>query len=336
MIRIAHSVSNMDRAGIETMLMNYYRRVDTERFQFDFIVNKKVPGHYDEEIRSMGGRIFQSPGLNPIVFPQYMDFIKDMVQNNPEIGILHAHNEAMGWYALHGAKLAGLRVRIAHAHNTSIIRDYKYPLKQFCKRFIYGDTTHIFACGNAAGEYYFGDRWNREGIVLPNAIETAKFAFSEEVRSRLRREYQLGNAFVIGHVGRFNIQKNHTRILDIFAAVLKQRADSVLILIGIGELEEEMKQKAKALKIADRVRFLGLRSDVYDWYQVMDAFLMPSLFEGLPVTGIEAQTSGLPCYFSDCVTDEIVLLPESCNFHLKAANDKWADKILSTGRLSAD
>lgn len=137
-------------------------------------------------------------------------------------------------------------------------------------------------------------------------------------------------------MGRFNIQKNHTRILDIFAAVLKQRADSVLILIGIGELEEEMKQKAKALKIADRVRFLGLRSDVYDWYQVMDAFLMPSLFEGLPVTGIEAQTSGLPCYFSDCVTDEIVLLPESCNFHLKAANDKWADKILSTGRLSAD
>lgn len=336
MIRIAHSVSNMDRAGIETMLMNYYRRVDTERFQFDFIVNKKTPGHYDEEIRSMGGRIFQSPGLNPFYFPKYMEFVQDIVRNNPEIGILHAHNEAMGWYALHGAKQAGIRVRIAHAHNTSIIRDYKYPLKQFCKRFLYGDSTHIFACGNAAGEYYFGDRWKREGIVLPNAIETASFAFSEEVRRRIRRDHRLGDAFVIGHVGRFNVQKNHTRILDIFKAVLNKRPDAILVLIGIGELQEEMKRKAMELGIRDHIRFLGLRSDVCDWYQAMDVFLMPSLFEGLPVTGIEAQTSGLPCFFSDCVTDEIVLLPDSCNYPLKATNDQWADKLLSVGPLAPE
>lgn len=148
MIRVLHSVSNMDRGGIETMLMNYYRHIDREKVQFDFIVNKQKPGDYDDEIRRLGGHIYQSPGLNPLHYPAYLRFVQQTVAADPRIRILHAHNEAMGLYALKGAEKAGLQVRIAHAHNIWIVRDYKWPLKMFCKQLPPGAAT---TCGPAAG-----------------------------------------------------------------------------------------------------------------------------------------------------------------------------------------
>ena len=173
MLRVLHSVSNMARAGIETMLMNYYREIDRSRIQFDFLANKPVPGEYDAEIREMGGRVFVSPGLNPLRFPQYRRFMADLLHSNPEIKIVHAHNEAMGYYALKSAKDAGLPVRIAHAHNTQIIRDYKYPLKLVCKQLLPGAATDYWSCGRDAGIYYYGKkRWYASGFLLRNAIDT--------------------------------------------------------------------------------------------------------------------------------------------------------------------
>lgn len=142
MIRVLHSVSNMDRGGIETMLMNYYRHIDRSKVQFDFIVNKKKPGDYDDEIRRLGGHIYQSPGLNPLHYPAYLRFVQQTVVADPRIRILHAHNEAMGLYALKGAEKAGLQVRIAHAHNIWIVRDYKWPLKMFCKQLLPARRRH--------------------------------------------------------------------------------------------------------------------------------------------------------------------------------------------------
>ena len=141
MIRVLHSVSNMDRGGIETMLMNYYRHIDRDKVQFDFIVNKKKPGDYDDEIRRLGGHIYQSPGLDPLHYPAYLRFVQQTVTADPRIRILHAHNEAMGLYALKGAEKAGLQVRIAHAHNIWIVRDYKWPLKMLCKQLLPGAAT---------------------------------------------------------------------------------------------------------------------------------------------------------------------------------------------------
>jgi len=172
MIRVLHSVSNMDRGGIETMLMNYYRHIDREKVQFDFIVNKQKPGDYDDEIRRLGGHIYQSPGLNPLHYPAYLRFVQQTVAADPRIRILHAHNEAMGLYALKGAEKAGLQVRIAHAHNIWIVRDYKWPLKMFCKQLLPGAATHLWACGRDAGIYYFGKAdWEHRGQIIPNAIE---------------------------------------------------------------------------------------------------------------------------------------------------------------------
>ena len=330
MLRVLHSVSNMARAGIETMLMNYYREIDRDRIQFDFLANKPVPGEYDEEIRGMGGRVFVSPGLNPLHFPRYRRFVADLLHSDPEIRIVHAHNEAMGYYALKSAKDAGIRVRIAHAHNTQIIRDYKYPLKLICKELLPGAATDYWSCGRDAGIYYYGQkRWNESGFILRNAIDVSRFAFRQERRERLRQLHGLEKCFVIGHVGRFNVQKNHSRLLDIFAEVARAVPGARLALIGTGELEQSVEEKARSMGILDKTLFLGQMADVSDWYLAMDCFVLPSLFEGLPVVGIEAQAAGLPCFFSDRVTDEVLLSAGARRISLQAENAEWAREILA-------
>ena len=337
MLRVLHSVSNMARAGIETMLMNYYREVDRSQVQFDFLANKPAPGKYDEEIRRMDGRVFVSPGLNPLHFPKYKRFVADLVHTDPEIKIVHAHNEAMGYYALKSAKDAGVRVRIAHAHNTQIIRDYKYPLKLICKQLLPGAATDYWSCGRDAGIYYYGEkRWRESGFILRNAINVSRFAFRQEERDRLRRLHHLENSFVLGHVGRFNVQKNHSRLLDIFAQVAKANSSARLVLIGVGELEQSVKEKARAMGIQDKTLFLGQMADVSGWYQAMDCFVLPSLFEGLPVVGIEAQAAGLPCFFSDRVTDEVLLSTEARRISLQAEDMEWAGEIMAVRRLKPD
>ena len=244
MIRVLHSVSNMDRGGIETMLMNYYRHIDREKVQFDFIVNKQKPGDYDDEIRRLGGHIYQSPGLNPLHYPAYLRFVQQTVAADPRIRILHAHNEAMGLYALKGAEKAGLQVRIAHAHNIWIVRDYKWPLKMLCKRLLPGAATHLWACGRDAGIYYFGKAdWERRGQIIPNAIEPETFRFAPAVRAEMRARYGLENRVVLGHVGRFDVRKNHERLLEIFAAFLQLEPRAVLVLIGTGRLDGRFRHR---------------------------------------------------------------------------------------------
>lgn len=337
MLRVLHSVSNMARAGIETMLMNYYREIDRDQLQFDFLANKPVPGEYDDEIRGMGGRVFVSPGLNPLHYPRYKKFVTELLHESPDIRIVHAHNEAMGYYALQSAKDVGIPVRIAHAHNTQIIRDYKYPLKMVCKQLLPGAATDYWSCGRDAGIYYFGEkRWNASGFILRNAIDLPRFAFREEDRARLRREHGLEGCFVIGHVGRFNVQKNHTRLLDIFAEIAAAVPEARLALIGTGELEQAVKEKAEAMGIRGKVLFLGQMADVGGWYQAMDCFVLPSLFEGLPVVGVEAQAAGLPCFFSDRVTDEVLLSPEARRISLEAGDAVWAEEILAARQPGAE
>lgn len=248
MIHILQSVSNMDRGGIESMLMNYYRHLDRTRFQFDFLVNKQKPGFFDDEIRALGGRIFQSPGVAPQSYPAYLRSMQQLLAQHPEIKVLHAHNEAMQLFALEGAKKAGLPVRIAHAHNTRLPKDAKLPIKWFCKQFIPGAATDYWACGREAGIYYFGQSaWDARGVTLRNAIDLDRFGYRPEVRAKLRAEYGLNDKLVVGCVARLMAQKNHTRLLDIFAALKKVRPDSCRI-----SLEQPDEAWAAVLKDADR------------------------------------------------------------------------------------
>ena len=271
MLRVLHSVSNMARAGIETMLMNYYREIDRSLLQFDFLANKPDPGEYDAEIQSLGGRVFVSPGLNPLHYPQYKRFVAEILRESPEIRIVHAHNEAMGFYALQSAKDAGIRVRIAHAHNTRIIRDYKYPLKLLCKQLLPGAATDYWSCGRDAGIYYYGKkRWAESGFILHNAIDLSRFAFHEETRQRLRQSFGLENCFVIGHVGRFSEEKNHGMILEIFRKVKESRNKAFLLLVGDGILKSTIEAKLNESGLDTASLILSHRTDIPRILKAMD------------------------------------------------------------------
>ncbi|MCR5671532.1 MAG: glycosyltransferase family 1 protein [Butyrivibrio sp.] len=330
MIRVLHSVSNMDRAGIETMLMNYYRHMDRDKVQFDFLCNKKKPGAYDKEIESLGGRIFHSPGVNPLKLFSYRAYMKSLFEKHPDYKIVEAHNGAFGVYPLAGAKRSGIPVRIFHAHGASFTKDLKLPLKKICMLFLPKNTNVNFACGEAAARCYFGNGKTDEKDYefIPNAIEIDKFIFNEQIRQKLREEYGLTDKHVLGHVGRFMTQKNHTFLIDVFAQLVKKDDKAMLVLLGDGELMEEIKEKAVALGVADRVIFVGNVPNANEWYQAFDTFILPSVWEGLPVVGVEAQAADLPCIFSSGITREIGFSDKASFIGCDEPLDKWVEAIL--------
>lgn len=330
MIRVLHSVSNMDRAGIETMLMNYYRHIDRSKVQFDFLCNKKKPGAYDTEIRKMGGRIYHTPGLNPVKYIQYLRYMKGLFEEYPEYFIIEAHNGALGVYALHAAKVSGIPVRIFHAHGASITKDWKLPIKLICKAFLPSNMNYHFTCGFAAAECYFGkeivDKDDYE--LVPNAIEIERFVFKEEIRNKIREQYGLEGKHIVGHVGRFMAQKNHTFLIDVFAEVVRQDAKAILVLLGDGELQMDIYTKVKDKKLEEYVLFIGNVGNANEWYNAFDVFVLPSIWEGLPVVGVEAQANDLPCLFSANVTEEIALSDRAKFIELDAPLSIWANEII--------
>lgn len=327
MIRILHSVSNMDRAGIETMLMNFYRHMDREKVQFDFLANKPKPGDYDEEIVGMGGRIFVTPGYKHV--KQYFDYMSSLFCKYPEYKIIHAHNGSLMLYALLSAKMNGMPVRIAHAHATSIPFDFKNGIKKCMKPMIKYAATDYWGCSNAAGEFYFSKkRWNEKNQLIHNAIDVNNFTFNDLSRQKIRKEYGLGDKFVVGHVGRLTWQKNQKKLLEIFAEIHKIKPDAQLVIVGTGELEERLKKQAKELGILEAVTFSGMQTNVNEWYSVFDVFVMSSWYEGLPVVGIEAQAADLPCVFTDKITPEVKVTDRVRFVGLDDDATAWANAIL--------
>ena len=329
MIRILHSVSNMDRAGIETMLMNYYRNIDRSKIQFDFLCNKKKRGSYEEEIKSLGGKIYRTPGLNPLKFFQYMKYMKKLFKDHPEYKIIHAHNGAFGVYALYCARKANIPIRIFHGHNSGFPIDIKLPLKLFCKRKLKKNLTEKWGCGEQAVKFYYdNDTFKKNDYtIIHNAIDLDKFKFNQAIRDNIRNKYDLSDKTVIGHVGRFSPVKNHSLLINIFEEYLKINNNARLILIGDGENEEKIKKLVKNKNIDKKVIFLGNISNVNEWYQAFDLFILPSINEGLPVVGIEAQATGLPCLFSSTVPNEVDITGNSYFINLNEKPKSWASII---------
>lgn len=327
MIRVLQVVNNMHRAGLETMLMNYYRNIDKNEIQFDFLTHRPNRSDYDDEIESLGGKVYYAPRLYPQNYPEYFKWMKQFFEEHPEYEIIHSHIDTMSYLPLLAGKKAGVPIRIAHSHNTSIDRDFKYPLKQYFRSRITSVANTYLACGKEAGEFLFG---NKEFTVIPNAVEAEKFYFDENSRIRKRKELGLTNEFVIGHIGRISYQKNHKFLIKIFSEVVKRDSKAVLLLIGVGEKESQVREQVRALGIEQKVRFLGNRSDVSELYQAMDVFVLPSLFEGIPVVGVEAQFADLPCIFSDKTPKEVKFNNKSQFISLKTSYQEWAEQILQT------
>ena len=327
MVRILQCVNDMHRAGLETMIMNYYRNMDRDRIQFDFLTHRPERSDFDDEIENMGGRMYYAPRLYPQNYPSYFRWMYQFFKSHGEYQIVHSHIDAMSFLPLLAARISGIPVRIAHSHSTSIDREYKYILKQFYRMELNSVANRRFACGEAAGKFLFR---GKPFQIIPNAVDARRFWFDGGLREQKRRELGLENKFTVGHVGRFCYPKNHRFLIDIFRELRRRCPESVLLLAGVGEKEDEIKKYVLESGLQENVRFLENRSDVNELYQVMDVFVLPSLFEGVPMVGLEAQFSDLPCFFSDRVPTEVQFNEEVHFISLNSSADQWAEAILKT------
>lgn len=324
-IRILHVVTHMDRGGLETMLMNYYRKIDRTKIQFDFLVHRQERADYDDEIESLGGRIYRLPYLNPFS-RGYLQSLDVFFEEHREYRIVHSHLDCMSAIPLKAAKKHGGAVRIAHAHSSSQDINLKYPLKLYYKIRIKNYATDLLACSKEAGKWMFGTDKFR---VFPNAIDANAFRYNEVVRDKIRTQYQIEeDSLVIGHVGRFNTVKNHRFLIEVFSKILKIEPRARLMLIGQGDTFQDMQEYAKHLDIYKHIIFLGIQPNVNEWMQAMDVFVFPSLYEGLGIVVIEAQAAGLPCIISDKVPMECKKTDLVWQISLKTSKKEWAEKIL--------
>lgn len=324
MIRVLHIVSFMQRGGLETLIMNCYRHIDREKMQFDFIVHRSFRADYDDEIEAMGGKIYRLPRLNPFS-PGYKKALMNFFQSHPEYRIIHCHLDCMSALPLAAAKQCGAPVRIAHGHNSNQDKDWKYPLKRWFMRDIPAVATHFFACSKEAGEWMFP---GQTVTIINNGIETERFAFSPEARCQVRKELGLKKELVLGHVGRFAPQKNHDFLINIFAEVAKRSPDAKLLLMGTGPLEDQVRRKVNELGLTEHVRFLGVRSDVNRILQAVDVFVLPSVYEGLSIVAVEAQTAGVRCVVSDTVPTACAMTNLVEFVALSEAPAYWANVIM--------
>ena len=327
LVRILHIVTYMGRGGLETMLMNYYRNIDRSKVQFDFLVHRDFKADYDDEIESLGGRIYRISPLNPFSLNYYKE-LDSFFKEHEEYKIVHVHQDCMSSIALKVAKKNNVPIRIGHSHSSSQDKNIKYLLKLYYMKSIPTYATHLFACGKEAGDWMFsGAKYE----IVNNAIDTNRFKFNKELSKKLKEEYQLQDKLVIGHVGRFNYPKNHDFLIDIFNELVKLNNDSRLVLVGSGDLEESIKEKVRTLGLEDYVMFMGSRSDVNEIMQMMDVFVFPSHYEGLPVTLVEAQASGLPIIKSNNVPDQCIMTNNVYSLSLGNTSE-WANKILEVSK----
>lgn len=330
MVRVLQIVTYMGRGGLETMLMNYYRHIDRNKVQFDFLVHRNFEADYDQEILDLGGKIYKLPRLNPFS-KTYLNKLDQFFKNHTEYKIVHSHLDCMAGLPLKYAKRNSVPVRIAHAHSTNQTKDKKYLLKLLFKMNIKKNATDLFACAQDAGIWMF--RCN-QFHVMNNAIDAKAYVVNIEIGKEVRQELQIPeDAFVVGHVGRFAPPKNHKFIVEIFSEVLKVKHNSFLLLVGDGELKKEIEILTSVLGIKNQVIFTGMRSDVNRILQAMDVFLFPSTYEGLPLSIIEAQAAGLPCLISDKVPIECRKTDLVRQLSLKESLSTWKDVVIDEGKV---
>ena len=321
-------MGKMEKGGVEAVVMNYYRHMDRSKFQYDFIVDNDSACPQEKEILSLGGRVIRIAPDQSIL--ANMSDLKKLFKEN-RYSVVHAHLTTMSVFSLAVAKSCGVPVRICHGHNTACKGEMKknllkYMLRPFSRTF----ATHYFACSRYAGKWLFGKNIETSAHykVISNAVDADKFRFSEEIRREERKELGVEDKLVIGHIGRFAYQKNHAFLIDILQEVLRKSSNAVLLLVGEGSLVNEVKQKVQRMELDAAVRFLGVREDVDRLYQAFDVFCLPSRYEGLPVVGVEAQISGVPCVFSSAMTEETAFTDSVTFVNLAQSAEQWAQIIL--------
>lgn len=324
MIKVLHIVGKMDMAGLETLMMTFYRNIDRSKIQFHFVSLSGQKGFYDDEIIALGGKVLYPPEAynwkNPLIFKKWFEGIV----STKEYDILHSHNGGAANIVFAIAKKYGMRT-IIHSHHASTKKDTRIKSfgRKISKTLAFRNVDLFLACSNEAGKFMFG---NRQFTVLNNAINVNKFVFNEDVRIKIRNQLNLNGKFVIGAIGRLTQQKNPYGLLDIFENTLSTNPACVLLWIGKGELEREIKEKIKEKDLQDNVIMLGAVDNVFEIVQAMDLFILPSFFEGLGIVAVEAQASGLPTICSNTVP-KLAAVTSLCDFEDIEDIQAWTHKI---------
>lgn len=333
-IRVLHVLGGVGLGGAESRIMDLYRQMDRNEIQFDFLVHSsdtgaRKPQFYDEEIRELGGQIYVLPKFKVYNYLTYRRAVRAFFREHHEFRVVQGHMTSTAGIYLPIAKRCGIPVTVAHARNAGVEKGLKGIATRFFRRGLARKADYCFACSKLAGEDVFGKEAVQAGRVkmIHNAIDAAAFTYDPGLRDQVRERLGLTDAFVIGHVGRFNYQKNHPYLIDIFAALCKIRQDAVLLLLGEGPDQECIKAKCSELGIEDKVRFLGNQRQPQAYYQAMDIFLLPSYFEGLPGVLVEAQAAGLKCFVSDTITREAAATDLVTYLRIDQPAEHWAERI---------
>ena len=342
-IRVLHILGSIQRGGTESVVFNNYQYIDRSKVQFDIAIDDNSPCEVPQNIIDMGCRIYRIPPYTKQ--PAYIIAIREICLKN-RYQIVHSHMNAMSIFPLFAVWLAKVPVRISHSHSTAAKGKgetkrniIKYVLRPFSKLF----ATHYFACSEHAARWLFGNRVMEKGevVILNNAISAKRFCYNLRTREEIRVQIGIKDKFVIGHVGRFSPPKNHDFLIDVFNDVIKIRDNAHLLLIGgIGSagagIEERVRKKLDSYGITDKVSFLGSMENISAFYQAMDVFILPSLYEGLGMACIEAQASGLPCIMSDRIPKEVQINENVKFLSLYESAERWAYEVAESRGIRGD
>ena len=350
-INVLVLITVMDRAGAETMMMNYLRNINREKIHMDFLINREQKADYEDEIEKLGGRIYHMCPIYPGKFHRYKKEFRNFLEEHPGYDVIHSNLEERSYFAFKIAKKMGIPVRVAHAHSAPCGRNMKMIMRLYFRRKLQKYCTHKVACGEKAAKWLFGsdadlvemesfvngENHSKNTVVLmKNAVDTDKFSYSTDVREKVRKKMKISrDTLVIGHVGRFTHDKNQSFLIDIFKNVNSLNKKSAMVLIGGGKpkeeisYKEEIERKVQQSGLKGKVKLLGVREDINELMQAMDILVMPSRTEGFPVTLVEAQVVGLCCLVSDAVGYDINMTEKIQYKSLEEDASQWAQKILS-------
>ena len=326
-IKILHVIGIMNRGGAETFIMNLYRSIDRSKVQFDFVEGSNQSAAYDQEIMELGGRVYRCPRFNGKNLFAYRKWWNDFFKEHAsEYVAVHGHIGSTAAIYLSIAKKYGLQT-IAHSHGEYGKLSFKQTLYKglsYPTRYISDD---FFTCSEAAGTDRFGKKVSLK--YIRNGIDTEQFRYNTVLREEMKNEFGWNDCIIFGHVGRFTAEKNHKKILDIFRRINSKNERTRLVLVGDGPLKEELERYADSIGVSKNVCFTGVRSDVNRLLNGMDVLIFPSIHEGLPVTLVEAQCTGLKCLISDCITNEAVMDPGLITFKsIQDSDETWAEEAL--------
>ncbi len=336
MERIALIMGKMHSGGKKNLVMEYYRHIDKKKVQFDFICDDDSNAIPIKEIEDLGGRVYIVPHYQNII--ANIRAIKKVCEEN-QYKIVHAYNGTMNVFGLFAAWLARVPVRINESISMAHDLDKKTYIKKILKPFSSCFATHYMANGEACGAWQFGKLYDEGKVaIFKTVINVDENKYDLEMRNKCRKELNLENNIVIGHIGRLTAQKNTLFIIDIFNEIVKIEDRARILIIGDGDLRNDMLDRIKKYDLEDKVVFLGRREDIKQFYNAMDCFLLPSLYEGLPVVGVEAESYGLPVFFSTEISKESSPCDDLGTFiELNRGATEWAkiivEKVKNTERI---